>query len=247
MRAVALPSPNTVCVARCKGRRPCRTRLPDATWPRSVGRAAAAPLDLPLVLHRAWREAAARAMPARLSPLQLEEKDASRHKGDGQGSQPRHRLAEQQKAHDEDQRGGGAADDERRGDAQPVLVREEAEGVHARRRDTGQGRNHTASARRAISWPRARITSITIQFTTKAAPVMTMAARATLIRAAPSLRHTDQVAAEAPARTANSTAARIIRCASETSPQDPGHADREVETEEHHTQDQPQRPELRAR
>src|SRR5215813_7008487 len=109
-----------------------------------------------------------------------------------------------------------------------------------------RARNHTASARRAISWPRARITSITIQFTTKAAPVMTMAARATLMRAAPSLRHTDHVAAEAPARTANSTADRIIRRASETSPQDPGHADREVETEEHHAQDQPQRPELRA-
>src|SRR5499426_3588251 len=107
-------------------------------------------------------------------------------------------------------------------------------------------RSHTASARRAISWPRARITSITMQFTTKAAPVMTMAARATLMRAAPSLRHTDHVAAEAPARTANSTADRIIRRASEAPPQDPGHADREVEAEEHHAQDQPQRPELRA-
>src|SRR5215831_3023714 len=91
------------------------------------------------------------------------------------------------------------------------------------------------------------MTSITMEFTTNAAPVMTMAASATLIRAAPSLRHTLHVAAEAPARIANSTADRIIRLSSEASPQDPGHPDDEVEAEEDHAQEQSQRPKLRTR
>src|SRR5215467_7877573 len=110
-----------------------------------------------------------------------------------------------------------------------------------------RARSQTASARRAISCPRARITSITMQFTTKAAPVMTMAASATLIRAAPSLRHTDHVAAEAPARIAKSTADLIIPLASEAPPENPGHADRQIQSEEDYAQNESERPELRAR
>src|SRR5215468_12083119 len=74
-----------------------------------------------------------------LATLELKKQDARYHESDGQCSEPRHRLSQEQEAYDQNERRRRTADDERRGDAQAVLVREEAEGVDASRGDPRQG------------------------------------------------------------------------------------------------------------